>query len=651
MDFSIFDSLFDSAVVIDEKRSIVYCNEAAARLAGSSVRRMTRGLVFSNVFDIEDPDLFPVAGGELGKEIPSPIREVNIKIPNQDKSGKVQITVQPFHQENQKFWIVTLRDVTLEETLHTKYQGELKQKEGYILELQNAKSQLEDYSKNLEKMVQERTQELRSANTNLNAVMNSLGQGFLVFDSEGICSEVYTKACETILEIIPSGKSIFDVLRVSSEKRNQTEMWLKGLFLESLPFEMMADLGEKEFSHSQSRHITLEYYPLRDESDSVRGVVLVATDKTEERAAQMALAKEQQNSAMILKLIKNRDQFAKFLGSVRETIDSLIAGVEQDSHLDYDYYFRVLHTIEGEAGLFSLADLRRVSRLCQELLEPFRLGSDQDLLEEIRESKIRFSSSLGDLKESLIKFINENHELLHQLKIGDEDHFEISRNKIEDFLTDLRSESKSNLYKKFLTSFYYQPIEKYLSHYNDVIQQVSGSQGKIVAPLKIISNGVKVHPFRFESLFSSLVHSFRNAIDHGIEPPEDRIIVGKPSEASIQVIVKEVFKGHDRWIHLEITDDGRGVDCEVVRLKLISKFPGHKFESEEEVLSGLFLPGFSTRDSVGAFSGRGVGMDAIKASVLALGGEVKMTTQLGRGSQLVIDVPDKLDFETLAKTA
>src|SRR5690606_18400330 len=113
----------------------------------------------------------------------TPYKELTFKT-SQGGEGKVQITLQPiFDSMGDKNWIVFVRDVTLEERLQKKYRAELEQKEDVIRALEDAKAKLEDYSKNLEEMVKVRTQELSRLNQTMSALLDSLGQGFFIFNS------------------------------------------------------------------------------------------------------------------------------------------------------------------------------------------------------------------------------------------------------------------------------------------------------------------------------------------------------------------------------------------------------------------------------------------------------------------------------------
>jgi two-component system, chemotaxis family, sensor kinase CheA len=142
-----------------------------------------------------------------------------------------------------------------------------------------------------------------------------------------------------------------------------------------------------------------------------------------------------------------------------------------------------------------------------------------------------------------------------------------------------------------------------------------------------------------EALSDPLVHLIRNSIDHGIELPSERFNAGKPEAAT--VILNARADGDA--VIVEVTDDGRGIDPGRVRRKAYEKGVINEEELEsltdEEALDLVFRPGFSTADQISDLSGRGVGMDAVRASVDKLGGSVTMTSTLGAGTRVVLRLP------------
>ncbi|MFC4068039.1 chemotaxis protein CheA [Actinoplanes subglobosus] len=142
-----------------------------------------------------------------------------------------------------------------------------------------------------------------------------------------------------------------------------------------------------------------------------------------------------------------------------------------------------------------------------------------------------------------------------------------------------------------------------------------------------------------EALGDPLVHLVRNSLDHGIEPSEERIAAGKHGAARLTLAA--VADGDA--VIVEISDDGRGIDPERVKRKAYEKglISEEELEtlSETEAVDLVFRPGFSTADQVSDLSGRGVGMDAVRASVEKLGGTVTMRSKLGQGTSTRLRLP------------
>ncbi|MEO7794784.1 MAG: ATP-binding protein, partial [Thermoanaerobaculia bacterium] len=140
-------------------------------------------------------------------------------------------------------------------------------------------------------------------------------------------------------------------------------------------------------------------------------------------------------------------------------------------------------------------------------------------------------------------------------------------------------------------------------------------------------------------LEGALRHLVANAVDHGIENPVERSSAGKSAAGRLRIIAAPGGRG----VELTIADDGRGIDAgEVARQAVAGGFlPRAALESlpEADALRLVFLPGFSTRGAASEVSGRGVGLDAVEAAVARLGGEVRITSEVGGGSRVVLDLP------------
>jgi two-component system sensor histidine kinase and response regulator WspE len=171
-----------------------------------------------------------------------------------------------------------------------------------------------------------------------------------------------------------------------------------------------------------------------------------------------------------------------------------------------------------------------------------------------------------------------------------------------------------------------------------MVRDLGRSLGKQVR-LEIDGEKTQVDRDVLEKLEAPLTHLLRNAVDHGIELPAQRRACGKPAEGLIQLKASH----QAGLLVVELIDDGAGVDLERLRLNIIERklSPAETAAqlSEEELLSFLFLPGFSMRDKVTEVSGRGVGLDAVQHMIRQLRGGVEMDQRAGQGSRFHLEVP------------
>ncbi|WP_236178297.1 MULTISPECIES: hybrid sensor histidine kinase/response regulator [Pseudomonas] len=182
------------------------------------------------------------------------------------------------------------------------------------------------------------------------------------------------------------------------------------------------------------------------------------------------------------------------------------------------------------------------------------------------------------------------------------------------------------------------PFADVLSGQVRMVRDLGRSLGKQVR-LEIEGEKTQVDRDVLEKLEAPLTHLLRNAVDHGIEMPQERLLKGKPEEGLIRLRASH----QAGLLVLELSDDGNGVDLEKVRRSIVERqlSPAETAAqlSEEELLTFLFLPGFSLRDKVTEVSGRGVGLDAVQHMVRQLRGAVVLEQTAGEGSRFHLEVP------------
>ena len=171
-----------------------------------------------------------------------------------------------------------------------------------------------------------------------------------------------------------------------------------------------------------------------------------------------------------------------------------------------------------------------------------------------------------------------------------------------------------------------------------MVRDIARSLGK-QARLEIVGDRTQVDRDILEKLDAPLGHLLRNALDHGIELPEERIAAGKPSESTIRL---EAFH-HAGSLQIIVSDDGHGIDPERIRQAVIARGLAKEEMaarlSESELLEFLFLPGFTMKEDVTEISGRGVGLDVVHDMIRQVGGLVRVTSQPGGGTRFKLELP------------
>ena len=183
-----------------------------------------------------------------------------------------------------------------------------------------------------------------------------------------------------------------------------------------------------------------------------------------------------------------------------------------------------------------------------------------------------------------------------------------------------------------------QPIGRLFQKYPRIARDLARQLGKDVE-LALVGEETEVDKTMIEDLADPLVHLVRNAVDHGVESPEERLAAGKPSKSIVRLEARQ----EGDHIVLIIADDGRGMNPERIRAKAVEKGLIREEEAntldDRQSLNLIFLPGFSTMTQASAVSGRGVGMDVVKTNIQKLSGSVEIRSEPGKGSVFIISLP------------
>jgi two-component system chemotaxis sensor kinase CheA len=182
------------------------------------------------------------------------------------------------------------------------------------------------------------------------------------------------------------------------------------------------------------------------------------------------------------------------------------------------------------------------------------------------------------------------------------------------------------------------PVDTVFQRFPRLVRDLSRRLGKDVR-LEVEGEDTEADKHVVESLADPLIHILRNSLDHGVEPPERRLAAGKPTHGTIRVVARQ---SGDR-VGIEVHDDGAGIDAARVRAKAVER--GLVADeraaqmSDDEAAQLVFLPGFSTAESITDVSGRGVGMDVVRTAVARIGGTVSLASRPGAGTTVSLSLP------------
>lgn len=182
------------------------------------------------------------------------------------------------------------------------------------------------------------------------------------------------------------------------------------------------------------------------------------------------------------------------------------------------------------------------------------------------------------------------------------------------------------------------PIERVFNRFPRMVRDLSKELNKEIN-LQMSGEDTEVDRTVIDEIGDPLIHIIRNSIDHGIETPDERVKHGKSKEGT--VILKAYPDGNN--VVIEVVDDGRGMNANMIKTKAIEKGiiteQEGKLLTEEETFTLLFTPGFSTSEEISDISGRGVGLDVVKSKIESINGAIEINSKVNKGTEFIIRIP------------
>ena len=502
---------------------------------------------------------------------------------------------------------------------------------------------------NLDKLVAERSAEMKM-------IMNTVPVGLLSVSMNNDDIRInpeYSKACEDILKLNDlRGRNFLDsigLVKRRKDEREELEKFLDLFAQQLIPAEDMAGLNpfeEIELKRDESTiWLKLKYHIIDKGEDAKPDLLVVMEDITHQKAMQEEIAKSERENMQLKAIAEDPDLFCEFLGETKKIINDssdLANNLTLDDFKEsVNSIFRGVHTIKGTAASFSLNALSDQAAVIENILDQMR-QLDNISNENISDIK----QSLNDLNISVNEIVEKTEKLLgHSISSDGEITLKIPASSIKNIINSIDSSPISKNYKNNfisdLENFRKIPVKKGLGQSLKIIPSLINRLNKDI-DFVLNDYDIKIDCDIARDLNTPFVHLIRNAFDHGIEYPDERIEAGKPEKGTVKLSVLE----QDDFLILTISDDGKGLNPDQIKESALNKGVISSEEadqlSKEDIYNLIFKPGFSTAKEVSDVSGRGVGMDAVLSTIKdILNGEISIESELSKGSSFIIKIPIK----------
>ena len=469
-------------------------------------------------------------------------------------------------------------------------------------ELSESYARLEEMNRTLELKVEAHTAELGARNRDMRLVLDNVNQGFLTVSARGILAQERSTIVDRWFGSYGAEVQFADYIgKTDALYAGSFQMGYEAILEDILPRELCIEqmparlrTGGREFRCSYSAIV---------KDDRFDGLLIVINDVTSELLHARQESERKEILAMFESLSRDRSGFLNFMDEASEMVGQLATA-------NRDKQRRLLHTLKGNAALVGFSV---VAQICHRI---------EDVLEEHE----------GTVGETELTPLSERWQVINeslQRFVGDKGHqvLELNVKEIERVEEMIRTGAPTTRVLDRLASWWLEPAEVPMQRLGRYAAALSNRLGKAPVEVDVRSNGVRLAPKAWAGFWTDLVHVVRNAVDHGLETPDERAEVGKPAVAHIRM---SSFIHSGNRLVIEIADDGRGVDWEGVRRKAVGL--GIPSATEEDLVRAIFTTGVSTRDEVTTMSGRGVGLSAVRQQVEDLGGTTALESELGRGT-------------------
>lgn len=490
---------------------------------------------------------------------------------------------------------------------------------------------------------------LERKNLQIKNIMDNVGQGFLTFGPNLLIDDEYSQECNQIFSQSPAGQTLAQVLYPGD---NEQAEFLKTIFTRLLTLDnpdkinLYLPLLPSEININ-NRWISLEYQIVNHSSGSdSKYVICILTDITEKRLLEEKMEEESSSLRMVVKAIVYYDSFMECIEDfhhfsncqIYELLDSPVSLDKKLAEIS-----RSIHTFKGNFSQFDTSQVVKKLHHAETTI-----GKARDSEQFADENSIKSMLMAFDMERWLDDDIRRITHFLGDDFWRNKDTCKVDKVKLlelEEKICKLLPYQEQVLLLPYLRKLRYKPFKEMLKPYPDYVLQLAERLDKSINPFTIEGDNPLVDHEYFHFWARSLVHVFRNMVDHGIEYVDERIMLGKSEIGTICCSLE----CSENQIRLKISDDGAGIDIDKVKAKAIAseKYSAAEMAAfnEEQLIDLIFEEQFSTSESISLVSGRGVGLSVVKSETERMNGSIHIDSIPGKGTTYIFDLPVLNSYE------
>jgi two-component system chemotaxis sensor kinase CheA len=366
----------------------------------------------------------------------------------------------------------------------------------------------------------------------------------------------------------------------------------------------------KQLKHGD-RDFEIAYRPIADADDRLINLLVVLSDVTAKLAAQRSEAEQREIATVFERILRDKSGVIEFLLDADATVRELTA----EERLPLHEIKRKLHTLKGNAAVYGMQSLSTQCHGIETRMEDAAgdmSPADQKALSVTwtRTAEL-LRNLLGDRKQGIVVDDEEYATVLRALLEG------ASRSEVFRQIREWSMERASDR------------LERFANQARDLGRRLRKGDVRV----DVDGGGLRLPREEWAPFWTAFTHAVRNAVDHGLESPADRVAKGKPEQGRIRLSAGRA----GREVLIELADDGKGIDWERVAER--ARAAGLPCQRESDLVAAVFADGLSTRTAVSEVSGRGVGLGALKQACERLGGYVTLQSARDEGTTFRFHMP------------